>query len=399
MNLGKLVTKFRFFLAGAGVFVLVMAGVGYMVYASITRYAAEKAGFAQALAERTALQSRNPFPSEDNIRIEQENQRILKDKFDGLMESLGAGQFEVKSTEPTVFMRNLEGARRRMKQQLDDAGVVLPANFQYGFEKYVGGALPQEGDVPKLTYQLHVVEVLCRMLADAKAAELLEVSREVFETDAAPVGRPRGGQPPPGAPTSKPADAPAGDTLFSRMTFRFRFRAIEPSLVTVLNNMASNQLFMCVSNFKVRNPKETKDAIGRDYRPISEAQEKPVTPAPDIPTRDKRLILGREELIVEMDVRVYRFAGREKKAEEGRPTPARGGRDTPAAASDSAPVAAPEPGSAPVAAPAVPAAAEPPVANPPPGPDSRPLGDKVKNPVQAPDAPQASAPAPAASPL
>lgn len=330
MTLDKLL-KFRFFLAGAGVFLLVAVLVGYMVYASIARFASEKDEAAQAFSERSLLYARDPFPSEDNIRIEQDNKFILMDKFTGLMDMLSLGQIEAKMAEPTVFMRNLESGRRRMKQQFDDAGVVLPANFQYGFEKYVEGALPKEADVPKLTYQLHVVETLCRMLADARIFELLELTREVFETDSGPVARARPGRADSNASQQEQGGSEASSfsvELFSSMVFKCRFRAKESSLVTIFNNMASNQLFMCISNFRVEP--------GPTFRnPITERYEKPLETTGEMPTREKRLIFGKEDLNVGMDVVVYRFAAKARKSEETKQSQARSSRESAVPAQDS----------------------------------------------------------------
>ncbi len=308
--------KFGAFYIGAGVFGLVIALIGYMVYVSVSRYSEEKTGFSQALGERKGLHARSTYPSEENIKVEQDNQRILADKFSGLMDSLYFSPVEMKSAEPTVFMSNLESARMRMKQMLAAARVRYPDNFQYAFGKYVGGILPHEDDVPKLAYQLYIIETFCRVLSDAKAASWDDVTREEFEAS----GRVRSyarGQPD-ASGDGGALTASEEEPLFTKMKFSLRFQATEASLMTVLNNLASNQLFTCVSRLRLANPKESKDAIGRDFTSIEEAKANPVRPPADIPSRDKRLTMGREELIVTMDVGVYRFAGKPRKADDSK---------------------------------------------------------------------------------
>ncbi len=219
----------------------------------------------------------DPFPCEENIKREMENNSRLERWFSDIIRMLRRQQREPDPNKsPTNFKTLLD---QRVKAMADKAGgrVVLPQNFGYGFERYVATrVLPEPEDVPILTQQLYIIEELFNILVDAGVSEIMGLGREQFE--AAPSsgettvhrsGRGAGavsvpeGSSGPVTPRLKPGEISDG-ALYGKLHFSLEFRAFEKSVLDVLNRLASHGMVMAVTDVKI-------EAEGTDLQKMVQA--------------------------------------------------------------------------------------------------------------------------------
>ena len=220
----------------------------------------------------------DPFPSEENIKRESENNARLEKWFGDMVRMLRRQQRDRDPNKsPTNFKTLLD---QRAKAMADKAGgrVALPPNFGFGFDRYVATrVLPEPEDVPILTQQLFIMEELFNVLVDAGVAEITGMAREQFEsgsqsgqTSVRRSGRGAGAEALPAeeggeaaAPKLKPGEIPPG-ALYGKLHFILEFRAFEKPLLDVLNRLASHGMVMAVTDVKI-------EAEGTDLQKMVQA--------------------------------------------------------------------------------------------------------------------------------
>jgi len=290
----------------AAAFVL-LAAVGGRLFFVFTNYQKEKQELDAAKSRIEQLYQRKIFPSAANIIREKAKQADLVDEYNELDGWLSAGQIQPEEMEAAEFMPFLENTLRRIRDQLQAGRVVFPDKYTFGFEKYAGGQLPMPKNIPRLVQQLKITENICRVLPDSAVSELISFARDEFEAASgaqdAQAGR-RGQSAPAAGPSAKPAEE-----LVSTQHFKIAFRAREGSALDFLNRLARMSMFIVITWFEITNPRQETTLSGAGpSQPVAADKSKPAAKSPvDELTREKRIVLGREEVDVKLEFDVYNF--------------------------------------------------------------------------------------------
>ena len=357
----------------------------------------------------------DPSPTADNIDRLSGNIDVVSNWYDDLLKDLGRDVVFRSVDTASVFGSRREqvinGLRADAPLGLGGAKVI-PDGFMFGFEAYREGKMATKEEVPRLLYQLELIDAIIREMYAAKVLSITRVEREVFEqsTGGEDSGeeeqtssrRGRRGR----RDDSEDSGTSGGLTAankngdledfplpLNRQKFHFEFLAREESLVDLLNRLASMDRYVAVTSLEFAKtgsdfapPKEEREARGdgpgpgpggpggRPPRPgrggrfgRRDAMEEaaPAAAAPAAPaapaSRLARSFSGRNlesPIRVQLNVEVYAV-----RRDESQEAPAEDAAETPEASSDEAPAAA-DPAEAPAETPAEAPAAEAPAEAP-----------------------------------
>ncbi len=294
--------KYKGLLVTAVILALLLLFVAWQLFASIKNHTEAKEQLQSQTSRLAQLNSRNPYPAPENLAVEQENYNELVDYYNELNDSLRSSQVLQRPMETADFTPLLENTLRRLRDGFAGSGAALPQNFAFGFARYAGGQMPAPDDIPRLVQQLEIIESLCQAVMLARVTEVIDVSREEFETSltAAATGSRRGAVRE--EPEHRPEEAP--NQLFTSQEFVLTLRGSEPSIMRFLNNLAALPTFTVVTslelqNMRVEEPKpETKDARTARGEVKKDLEEKP---------KERQVIIGREDLKAKIVMHVYQF--------------------------------------------------------------------------------------------
>lgn len=309
----------------------------------------------------------DPFPNQENIDRMADNVGVVSNWYETLLGTLGAGLSFPAAENASIF-----GSRReQVITGLRDAAPVglkgekvVPADFMFGFEAYREGKTAKLDEVPRLLYQLDLVDAIVREMYAAKVLSISVVQREVFEASAGEAvaaeeeetssrrsrkrgkGR-RSSSDEDGSGTSASADASAdsnGDLIdfplpVNRQKFTFEFLAKEESLVDLLNRLASMPRYVAVTGlefsktgsdfFERKSEEEQGGRSGkRSLRFGKDAEAPAEAPAPvsnEPVSRLARSFTGKNlesPIAVKMSVEVYAVRVEGAPAGEEEPAPA-----------------------------------------------------------------------------
>ncbi|MDD5484340.1 MAG: Amuc_1100 family pilus-like protein [Kiritimatiellae bacterium] len=294
MNLLK---KYIWLAAGLGTALILLAASGARLFFVLKSYQKEKRELNDDKVRIEQLYQRRIFPSEANIAREKEKQADLVDAYNELNDWLSAGQVRPAEMEAAEFMPFLENTLRRIRDQLQSGRVVFPEKYTFGFEKYAGGQLPLPKNIPRLVQQLKMTEEICRLLPDSAVSELISFARDEFESVAE-------GAAPPGAP---PPETSAEDDFISSQHFKIEFRAREGSAFDFINRLARLPMFTVITRVEINNPRRETTMTGAAPKSGAEKSPAAVKGQTDETARDKRIVLGREDVEIKLDFEVYNF--------------------------------------------------------------------------------------------
>ena len=294
--------KYVWLAAGLGVSFALLVAVGGRLFFVFKNYQKESSELESARTRLEQLHQRPVFPSRENIATENARLSDLTDEHNELLSWLSADQVMPAEMEAAAFMPFLENTLRRIRAGLQKGKVNFPDKYTFDFEKYAGGQLPASQNIPRLVQQLVMTEKICQILPDAAVSELAEFKRDEFESadekKAAAGGR-RQPAPPPKSAAAKPA---GGKELYSSQHFKMTFRASEAAAIDFLNRLARLPMFTVVTWVEISNQRqETAIAASKEQAAAADkAREGDVS-------RDRRLMLGREEIEVKVEFDVFNF--------------------------------------------------------------------------------------------
>lgn len=315
------IKKYIWLSACLAVAFLLLAGVSVRLFFVYKNHVKELRELDEASGRLDQLYNRPTFPSAANVIREKERLKDLVDEYNELHGLLATGQVQPQEMEGAEFMNFLEKTLLRMRERLQVGKVVFPEKYAFGFEDYSGlGKMPLPEAIPRLVQQLKIAEIICNLLPDAAVTELLAFTREDFEKQAAfterlqPGGRAKKPVPPPA-----PAGGPAGAESYTTQHFKISFRAREGSLLDLLNRLARLPMCTAVTRLEIVNPRAESSISGAGAAPAPADKSKAATNAPaEEISRDKRIILGREDVEVKLEMDVYNF-GPPMEFREGAP--------------------------------------------------------------------------------
>lgn len=295
------IKKHMVFTLCLGFTVVLLVGAGVGLFFAQRFYVRKVLALDSVMTRLQQLYRRDPFPAMENVRAEAESLDDMTDRYNELVESLRLDQVDLQSMEAADFMQFLEQSLRKLRSRLQKARIRFPEKYAFGFDKYAGGQLPAPGDIPRLVQQLKIIEALGDILEQAAIAELVSITRVNFEQAA------RGAMPAPAA-----AAAAGGAKLFSGQHFDIEVKARENAVITMLNLLAGQPMFMVVTRVEMSNPLQEYSTGGPAANPAAPARlpGAPGMPSASSPpdTHERQVVLGREELVVKLGVDVYQFA-------------------------------------------------------------------------------------------
>lgn len=286
------------------------------------------------------LMAEKPFPSEANIKGMQEKLEVLSDFESDYLAALREGQPVPVDIEAAEFPSMLEKSVRELVN-LAEGHVILPERFAFGFRRYFEGALPSQDDIERLVVQLKMMDRLTRVLFAAGIDEIREIERDVFEEDdkqaqnnAADLRRTarRGSR-----QTDRKDETANEDEkqngLYQKESFSITFTARESSFWDVMDEMVGSDLFVIVKKVTLEGSRPDLAAArqnvlqllaereaarmqgaapggGRGANPGSEKEGfAKYTGRRNVrwPTHEERVVAGREDVVVKLDLDVYRF--------------------------------------------------------------------------------------------
>lgn len=281
------------------------------------------------------LYERDPYPSEANVAVAQSNLVALQDFYTELCKTLKLGQIDPMDMEPADFPPLLDRTIKRLYERAREGGVVVPARFAFGFERYALGSLPNKEDVARLTVQLRTVEKICELVFKNRVTELSGIERTVFEKGVIErtglIARRRGyveqeEETAAGVPEWKDASG-----LFARETYTIKFVASDATLVSVLNELAKTGLIAVVSAVEaageVPEVKAAAAAVSTGTPARVSAAPAPAamllepaavsaeTAPKEPPPHEERVVAGRAMVKATVQIRVYRLLVEPKREE------------------------------------------------------------------------------------
>lgn len=194
-----------------------------------------------------AASTKDPYPSGANVTIQNQNVEAIEAKAAELMKGLSKAVIPVQAGTASSFVDRLEKARRELVKTAGAAGTLVPERFAFGFERWSdGAALPDAAILVPLNRQLSAVVRTCEILFDAGALEISKIVREEIEVPVAPIPEDEGD----GVVETGPGDgATSGDDQpFKRVRFTVDCVLREKELVTLLNRLAADPMFLVVGS-------------------------------------------------------------------------------------------------------------------------------------------------------
>ena len=303
----------------AGLLALLLVGAATLMVRGFLQLREVDATLQSASETLTSLYAQNPFPSGGNLRLERENIKNIGAELMGLQLAMAAGQVEPAAQSPAKCITQFWETRNALLARAGSA-IKVDKGFDFGFGRHMKGDLPSIQDVPRITQQLKIVESLCGILYAAKISALTGISRQEFESDAAPVvvpGRPVAAPVKAGSEmaTKNVVEATAGvvqpGQLYGRWRFVFQFTARESALLNVLNGLSRSPVFVVVNRMEVKGDEKVFDRKEAEAVAAKSAENPDGTGAKEavVPPRDARVVCGRDALLaVKLELDVYQFA-------------------------------------------------------------------------------------------
>jgi len=346
--------KYKMLAAGGVVALILLIVAGVFLFLNIQKYLTDT-GEADANQSRLAeLENRKPAgPAQENVLITASNAAIKEACLIRLLADLRQGQVEPrKDMQRVVFNSFLKTMIDQMNDAAKKQAMIVPVKFDYGFKTYyTEGRLPaNNADVPRLTVQVQQVKVLVDMMLQSHIAEIMSIERQVFEEGAMPGaagaaaavanegrrGSPTGASPAAGV-AQYPLEPPDAQGLFTREHFALVLKTSDENLAALMNMLAHNlehaqpRLFAVVTKLDISGASLNKpggtepEGGGRSERsagavaapPVAEATgaadaaggEKALPPK----KRAERIVSGMDNVTVQLDVDIYRFAADTKE--------------------------------------------------------------------------------------
>ena len=316
-------------LAGGLVVLLLAVGLFFWLFGARGRYADGDSGLASARRQLERLTNRSTFPAPGNVLAKGKQLEIYREYLEGLKAEMQKGQRAAESVTRDRFRQLLEDTLRQLANDAREKGVILPANFAFGFQRYAEGVLPAEEEMNRLVEQLYSVKTLCEILYEAGIGELVAVERTTFEKDAqvAPVeeefGR-RSARNRPEAATAAPSVELEADPLglYTREHYVLAYKAQDAANWRVLDRLAKAAPFVVATHVEIVNsarpavvpPPKAETPPPAAPKPTSVAgwqapgSAAPVGAAePEVLPRELRVVAGQEWPTVRLEVDFYRF--------------------------------------------------------------------------------------------
>jgi hypothetical protein len=264
------------------------------------------------------------LPNKSNLKTLQNNIRIMTAQLDplvaGRLQSSKNGLASIQQLDTVAWKHSLDDEVSHLNAAAATHGITVPANFYYGFSRYLTTNPNQDATVVLERQQL-AIGAISDILINAPVRGIVSVERTYEEDAQVPGGS--GFMPPPSKGSSQLAghsvDSAGG--VYTAYPFEFEFDTDTESLRTVVNQLLqSDYVFVIrsvmVQNVKLESPTKTGLAqmVGsRDMAPttsiINSSPGAVAAAAPAAPTVGLQYLFGDEALHVRMRIDLIDWHG------------------------------------------------------------------------------------------
>ena len=254
------------FLTGFIAVMVIGAGVlGYLLYTAWGAYTDVNEQFTAAASDLKQLETRVPYPTQDNLNKYRAERDDLIDSTHSLAENLSKMVLPVEELSPSAFQDRLRETVSAVTSKAAQGQIKLPDKFALDFDQYQSQP-PSAAAAGVLGRQLTAINIVMNTLLDEHIESLVSITRtRLPQEGAAPAARP-------GAGNNKPGNAPAAAALVEKVPFEVRFVATQQTFQKVLNDIAaSDKQFFITRTLLVENS---------DPKPVSKAVDTPGGGAP-----------------------------------------------------------------------------------------------------------------------
>jgi len=320
--------------------VLVLGGLGYLVYSAWDNFSQVSDSFNAQASTLHQLQTRIPFPAQDNLEKYKGEYGDLLDATRNLATTLSTMSLPIEDMSPSGFQSRLVETASGLAADAAKAGVTLPPKFFLDFDKYQTTQPSPEAAGP-LARQLGALKIAMDILVTEHVDSIDALSREPLSQEGAAGGGGGGGGfgarggggggfgARGGGGGGGRRGGGGGGSLVETYPFKVQFTASQPVFQAVLNDFASSkQQFFITRSLNVDNNKPKTIS----FDDTANAANATPTPAPATTGTDTgaapasylTFLVGTEKLVVTMQVEFVAFNPPDTSA-----GPARGGRSTP----------------------------------------------------------------------
>lgn len=335
---------------GCSVAGLLAIGAGVLLFFAISGSGKAQSELKSEQGKLDQLTRRKPYPNKENVELSQKKLESLGLVLSGTVARLSKGQVEAEAIEPAQFAPMLERTLNQLRKDASNAAVQIPPAFAFGFDRYSAGSIPMSNDVPRLVAQLKTMSRICGTLFAANVSNIVAVTRDEFETGVAPSAAAGGARAMMGELAGGPASAAGGrfgtdlppivsNELFQAERLQLTISGRENSIWEVLNAMVAGPLFTVIRDIQMESATagvkidpatlarpgaagfggmppgmlgmERMGQAGGGGLPIG-LGAMPTMPAAStnqlIPSREDRVIAGRETVRMTLVVDVFSFA-------------------------------------------------------------------------------------------
>jgi hypothetical protein len=286
-------------LLASGICILLGAALFYWRWSV---WSEAKQTFDQVTAERTRLQSLDPFPNDSNYRRLQGYLERYGAALDKFKDELKAEVAPAPPLAPNEFQSRLRQATLATEERARTNNVKLPDRFQLGFDEFAR-TMPSTAVAALLGQELSQVQMLTNILLDAKVDSITSFRRRPLpeERGASPTPTPSPGQRV--AVTAKPGGTPK---LIERNVVEISFKAAPGVARRVLNEITSSTgQFFIVRTLYVHNEKDRGPQRERTGAPMAAPSPQP-SPGQS-PAGALNFIVGTEHIEVSATIEMLRF--------------------------------------------------------------------------------------------
>lgn len=255
-------------LASAG-FLLCAGGSGYYLYQASEANSAALTELQTVSSNLTKIQGATPSPDKDNLEKLTSQREEATKALEHLTSEVKGLNLAAADLKPTDFQKILNEKSQAITKLAEANSVTIPQNFYFNFNNYTK-SVPKESATPHLGRQLHVAELLCKLLIQTVPFELKSFERTELDLEKDPSSVSKEKESPPSnekeksrdkadkdktKDKSKPKDPPK--PIFESSFFRLSLISRPANLREFLNAIASEKSCILVTRkLKVENEKQ-----------------------------------------------------------------------------------------------------------------------------------------------
>ncbi|MFT5883431.1 MAG: hypothetical protein ACI9FG_001946 [Crocinitomicaceae bacterium] len=213
----------------------------------------------KALRNEKSIQSVQPFPNRENLEHKQSTVNDYEKGARSLQRQFAAYRPNAKDVEdfaPDKFSAIVSSYRNRLNKKFKKNDVELPDQCVYGFEAYAN-KFPRPEATGELSYQIKAMEWLFSELANNKPEALLNVVRDKFDLESAPVAVTRGRR------GRRGRNAVEQEPEYYVMPLELSFRSDEKVLSNFLEEIANTDKYpFVIRSMHIQNERMTPPTEG-----------------------------------------------------------------------------------------------------------------------------------------